>query len=73
VLLQTGGAGPRSTAGWDELARGGVQRLPVPGGHHSMLMSPYVSGVAAALRSVLPDAPAVVEPSRDELATVHVA
>ncbi len=42
--------------GWDELARGGVDVIPVPGDHITMLMEPHVKTLAEQLRARLDQA-----------------
>ncbi|MEO8092367.1 MAG: amino acid adenylation domain-containing protein [bacterium] len=43
----------RSRAGWEEVARGGLDYQRVPGGHNSMLGEPHVDAVAAQLAARL--------------------
>jgi len=51
--LQPIGCIPEWDNGWSPVARGGVEVLPVPGEHASMVEEPHVAALAAAVESAL--------------------
>jgi thioesterase domain-containing protein len=42
--------------GWSALARGGLEVVPIPGNHETILREPHVHALARALRQRLPAA-----------------
>ncbi|MGV3722261.1 MAG: non-ribosomal peptide synthetase, partial [Actinomycetota bacterium] len=51
--VQPIGCIPDSTNGWSELAQGGVEVLPVPGEHATIIEEPHVAELARALTAAL--------------------
>jgi thioesterase domain-containing protein len=53
LFAATANASPPGPRGWDALLAGGVQVVPVPGDHQSIVEAPQVRTLAAALDAAL--------------------